>query len=1164
MSIRREIQRLEQNYCVTAGAGAGKTTCLKDTYLGLLEKGLKPDQIVAITFTEKAAEEMRSRVVQAVAARAQEDSSRDWHRLLPLVEWAPLTTIHSFCASLLREFGVLLGLNPDLAVLDENEFSALLAEIIQDILRGALSQGGQVLQRLLAHYPSQLDNHISLLFQALRTDGLSVEQAGKATQQAHDKALAAGKGIVDQIARGVSDLESICATKKINKQAQYGKNIYALIDEWPELKTALEADIQDSGVQARLYELTKGNWQAAKPARDIIRPAVERLISLPHISVAAQLSDDLLSLVEQVTRQVEEECRRRSCLSFDDLLLLARDLLKNHAQVLTELRQRWQVLMVDEFQDVNPVQGELVRLLAGLDEENPAVAPPRLMVVGDHKQSIYAFRGADVTVFAKTMREFPLLGGKVAALKENFRSQPGLIAFFNRLFAEVFKDAALAENAPLAFVEYTQNDDQEPGRDHPKTDHALVEVVEVVGPGADEGEKIPASAWRQFEAKAIASYLDRVIRKDGVPPGRIALIFRRLTQIGVYEDALRGAGVGFYTVRGRGFYDCQEVADLLSAMRALLSPDDNLALAGFLRSPMLGLSDEALLALTYPDGKTFRSLSRAIKEAAPLPEWLGTEQTARWQKALAIFQSLGPMAKRMSPAELTECLLDATGIVPVLMAAPAGDQKAANLRKLLETAREPQGALKGGVENFVRGLKAMVEAPPNDPQAPLLGEEAQVVRLMSVHQAKGLEFPVVILPDLDAGRRGGDSLPPPRDGVVGLKPRDPLTNKLIFTPVAKELADFQAAVEEAETARLFYVACTRAEERLVFIQTQAQRQQSNPKGWAKWVETLVRDDPATKVIASNELGEPAAAEGHGAALAWPEFMPPQPGEMDAQGAAIVKRVLEPEELTPVENRVVRISVSGLENWFTCPRLSLITRRFGLDTASLYQRGAKHADSEHTQSGLDPVALGSAVHKAMESADLSAGPPGLEPALAGLEPDLAAAVRVLASGVWQTDFVQYVSNLPPSHFLREQPFRLWIEPTNGTPAVEVMGELDLVIIRPAPEPPIIVDYKVTKKIDPDHYRDQLGLYALALWSANPDGPLPRTCLCYLREAGAKLVELNFSPEELNIYRDKIIQAAADMASWPPDISPSDLPPGADCSHCALSGHGLCPESDPEAA
>ncbi|KMY67217.1 hypothetical protein AAU61_10045 [Desulfocarbo indianensis] len=1152
MNIREEIQALGQNFCVTAGAGAGKTTCLKDTYLGLLRQGLRPGQIVAITFTEKAAEELRQRVVRAVAELSQDDDSRDWRALLPQVEWAQLTTIHSFCASLLREFGVLLGLDPDFAVVDADEFAGLLEETIQDVLRLRLSRSDRALGRLLAHYRAGIEGYLAQLYQALATDGLSPEQARAATGRAHEEARREGPNLVDRLVLGIDELRAIHGEGKINAKKEYGKNIKELLETWPASHQALRNDFLDQTALNRLDRMTKGAWYAAKPARDIIRPAVDKLLGLAALPLATQLSDDILDILSEVAAKLATECQRRAWLSFDDLLLKARNLLRGQPQVLAELRARWRVLLVDEFQDVNPVQGELVSLLAGLGQAAQAGTLPRLMVVGDRKQSIYAFRGADVTVFAQAMRDFPGQGGRVAALKENFRSQPGLVEFYNRLFEQVFLDNDLAGHAPLAFVDFSGDDAQEPGRKALPPEHPLVEVLEVAGAG--DGERLAAEVWRRLEAKALARYLSRLLWEEKIPPGQIAVLFRRLTQIGVYEDALRQAGVPFYTMRGRGFYQCQEVADLLLALETILDPQNTLALAGFLRSPLVGLSDEALLALCYAEGPVYRGLDQAAAEQAALPAWLGAEQAGRWQKALGILKEFRPLARRLSPAELLENLLRATGIIPVLLAGPAGEQKTANLRKLLETARDPQGGLKGGVDDFVNGLKALAQAEPTDPQAPLLGEEAPVVRLMSVHQAKGLEFPVVILPDLSAGRRGGGGLPPPRGGVVGLKPRDPLTNKLLSTPVAKALADQQKAVEQAETARLFYVACTRARERLTFLRTG----QSQASGWAKWVEDLVKPDPAACVISSQSLAQAPAAAQVGPAHAWPDYLPPEPGQEAARGAALAQRVMSPPRITPLENRVVRESVSGLEAWFACPRLYVFTRLLGLDTGSLPRKpGQKASDAAPPE--FDPVALGSAVHQLLETADLWSGPAGLEPALAGLPQELAPPARALAGGIWNTALAGMISELPPSHVLREQPFRLWLPPAPGAPGLEVMGELDMLLVRPAPQPMAIVDYKVTHDMHPEHYRDQLGLYALALWSENQEAPPPAAFLCYLRQEGAELVELGFSAAELAEYQGKLIQAAKEIASLPLGVRPADLKPGPDCAQCALAGRGLCPEA-----
>jgi len=1155
MNIREEIQALGQNFCVTAGAGAGKTTCLKDTYLGLLRQGLRPGQIVAITFTEKAAEELRQRVVRDVAELSRDDDSRDWRALLPQVEWAQLTTIHSFCASLLREFGVLLGLDPDFAVVDADEFAGLLEETIQDVLRLRLSRADRALGRLLAHYRGGIDGYLAQLYHALATDGLSPEQARAATHQAHEEALAAGQGLGESLAQVVDQMAAAQSAGQVNPKAKFAAKLAELLAIWPEAQAKLRRDPADREALLLLHGLVRGNWGKINSLRQEADRLIGQMLDLATLPLAAQLSDDILDILSEVAAKLATECQRRAWLSFDDLLLKARDLLRGQPQVLAELRARWQVLLVDEFQDVNPVQGELVSLLAGLGQEAEAGTLPRLMVVGDRKQSIYAFRGADVTVFAQAMRDFPGQGGRVAALKENFRSQPGLVEFYNRLFEQVFLDNDLAGHAPLAFVEFSGDDAQEPGRKAPPPAHALVEVLEVAGAG--DGERLAAEAWRRLEAKDLARYLSRLLWEEKIPPGHIAVLFRRLTQIGVYEDALRQAGVPFYTMRGRGFYQCQEVADLLLALETILDPQNTLALAGFLRSPLVGLSDEALLALCYAEGSegpSFRGLDRAAAEEAALPAWLGAEQAGRWQKALAIIKEFRPLARRLSPAELLENLLRATGIIPVLLAGPAGEQKTANLRKLLETARDPQGGLKGGVDDFVNGLKALAQAEPTDPQAPLLGEEAPVVRLMSVHQAKGLEFPVVILPDLSAGRRGGGGLPPPRGGVVGLKPRDPLTNTLLSTPVAKALADQQKAVEQAETARLFYVACTRAVERLTFLQTG----QSQASGWAKWVEELVKPDPAARVISSQSLAQAPAAAQAGPAYAWPDYLPPDPGPEAAQGEALAQRVMSPPRLTPLENRVVRESVSGLEAWFACPRLYVFTRLLGLDTGSLPRKPGQKA-SEAAPPEFDPVALGSAVHQLLETADLWSGPAGLDSALAALPQELAQRARALAAGIWDTALAGMISELPPSHVLREQPFRLWLPPAPGAPGLEVMGELDMLLARPAPQPMAIVDYKVTHDMHPEHYRDQLGLYALALWSADREAPPPAAFLCYLREQGAELLELGFSAAELHDYQGKLIQAAKDIASLPLGVRPVDLPPGPGCTaQCALAGRGLCPE------
>jgi ATP-dependent helicase/nuclease subunit A len=491
------------------------------------------------------------------------------------------------------------------------------------------------------------------------------------------------------------------------------------------------------------------------------------------------------------------------------------------------------------------------------------------------------------------------------------------------------------------------------------------------------------------------------------------------------------------------------------------------------------------------------------------------------------------------------------------MGSSLGEQGAANLRKLLEIARQPRGALRGSLESFTHGLAGLVADPPDDPQAPLMGEDAPVVRLMTIHQAKGLQFKVVVLADLDGqagGSLGRGGLPASGPGgVVALAPRDAASGELQRSVLYKSLLARSRAREEAESARLFYVACTRAMERLAFVLVDGKRGQGR---WGKWVREHVLGDQVVSEIKADSLSRSLGRETQAPAHDWPDYTPPSPGPLADQGAEIAARSLTPPRPAAP---LARESVSSLENWFICPRLYFYTRRLGLDTGALAPAGGRGAGASPD---LDPVTLGSAVHQVLELADLAAGPRGLESALTlvcqgmGIGAEQAEKIRSLAAGAWDTQLAEIISSLPPENLMREQPFRLNLEGGPDGACMEMIGEFDLLIVRE--RAPLIVDYKVTGDIHPKHYRDQLGLYALALWSGGQGrGPVPETALCYLRPQGARLEFLEFSERDLQEYRDKVLQAAAGMAAIPPGAAPGDLPPGPGCDReCALARAGVC--------
>ena len=1131
-----------QRLCLTAGAGAGKTTRLVEHYLSLLASGLTPAQIVAITFTEKAAGEMRARIGQA-----------GLDCLAAELAWAPINTIHGFAASLLRDYGLALGLDPEFSVLDAQEHGRLLGETVDDLLRVGLAGQEPMLVRLLAHYPlggsHGLAGLLAWLHARLATLGLSPEQAAQATAAAHERDLESGEGLLAALDTAVKELGARFATdaKLRASKAQYVAKAAKLINGWSAWHGQLRGQPDNPALLERLATLVGGSaWGKVNDLRQAMAGAISRLAALAAVPDAAQVAADLLALTGRLNQRLEQECARRGCLGFDDLLLKARDLLRNHPGVLAQARERWPALLVDEYQDVNPVQGELVELLAGLGEDPaPHAPPPALLAVGDRKQSIYAFRGAEVAVLASLMERLGKGEGAVEALGFNWRSHPALVLLFNRVFSEVLQSGENAEHAAEAYVEFDQRDQQEPGGIQPgePTDQ-VVEVIDCQGLASEETPS--AAAWRALEARALAGYLRGLFTSGQYQPGQVAVLLRRLTQVGIYEEALRQAGVDYYTVRGRGFFACPEVSDVSHALRALLEPRDEIALAAWLRSPLVGLSDESLLALAYAAPPERTPLHRAFLHDAPLPVWCGAEQQERLNRARATWRGLGPTARRLHPAELITRLLEEADLLPVLMGTSAGEQKTANLRKLIETARQPTGILAGGTEAFSRGLASLVAAPPEDPQAPLLGEEAHVVRLMSVHQAKGLEFPVVVLPDL-AGRGGSpDPLPDlGPHGELAATPLDPAMGTRRKPPLHERLRLRAKARAEAEEARAFYVACTRAQERLVLLLGKTSR-----RGWAAWTEAHLLTDPAARVIDAAGLMQGAVAEPRSLAQDWPDGLPPDPGPEQEQAGELLARVGRP----PACLSLVRESVSGLENYLTCPRLYVLTQRLGLDTALLPGKGGQG------NSGLaDAVELGSLVHRLLETTDLSQGPAGLQATLAALNPeaDLAGSALALAGRLWDSDLPSLLDTA--QEIGRELPFCLRLPPMEDGPALEIIGEMDLAARLLGGW--LVADYKVSAKSDPEPYRDQMTLYCLALYKGQGgEGPVPRACLVFLSPSGVNLAWLEFTAKDLAAMEQRVRDAASGIAALGPRPDPAAQPRGQDCAPDKCPVAALCGQGE----
>ncbi len=1153
---RERIIQLGENLCVTAGAGAGKTGCLVEAYMGLLEDqpgrpALRPEHIVAITFTNKAADEMRQRIQRQLQAKAG-DSSRggpDWAALAQAVEWAPIGTIHSFCAALLREFGVLLGLDPDFAILEERDFSQLLSDCLAELLRLGLSQAQPGLARPLASYPLQGTNSLTSLLTAvyreLSTQGLTAAQARANTTQAHEQEKARWPGLLAALERLAGELSQAWQAGSVKKTTKYGAKIAQIVAQWPQSKTALAAPgAPASAALARLKELFGGNWGPYTEQRQQGVEILTDLMGLANLPAAQALADDLLGLAEQLEALLDQEMARQAVLSFDHLLLWGLRLLRENPSLLASLRQRYQALFVDEFQDVNPLQARLVFLLAGLEDASgpletaPAAGQPRLLLVGDPKQSIYGFRGADKKAFDQAQQRVQWV-----ALQTNWRSSEELVVFFNHIFDKVLQHFDDNQQFKEEYHIFSPADQQLAQRPGPARPGPAVEALDCRA--LLDGSAL-AGQWRQAEAQALAQRVAGLLAQ-GWEPQDIAILFRRMTQTQPYEQALRQSGAPFYVVGGKGFYQCQEIIHLALALRAVLDPADDQALAGVLGSPLVGLGSAALLAMRHPPGREERGLPlcQALRQGLDLPGWVPEPERhnlARWRE---LWLGLLPLARRLAPAELLECLLEATDYLPVLMATPGGAQQTANLRKLLETARQTAGLTPA---QLARDMWALVNQPLDEGQAPLLGEGAQVVRLMSVHQAKGLEFPAVILADLAGGGGQGGSLLVGPGGVLAARPWDHAQGEYQGSSIFRRLRQREQARQAAEAARIFYVACTRARDKLIFCLTGAKRQGS----WGKWVSEVVLAAPQTSLRPAEPPGGGGEAVPDRRASQF--SVPDGPGPLASQAQEILERAWRPR-CAPSPR--VRESVSGLENWFTCPRLYVLTRRWGLDTAWLGQAGGPGAEP-----GGAGAEMGSLVHALLERTDLAAGPQGLASALASLaqaaqlEPAQAQRALSLARGLWDTELPAWLAGAPPGDIRRELPFQLFLPGEGQGPDLEMIGEFDLL----APEPSggwLLADYKVSDHVRPGHYLTQMALYALALWQGQGGtGRPPRLLLCYLTSQGGQLRELTLGAPELGQWRARLLGAARDIAALPAQPDLAQLPRPDDCQSCALLGSGLC--------
>ncbi len=806
----------QRDIVATAGAGTGKTRTLVARYLSLLAEEQHPRGIIAITFTIKAAREMRNRVREEMR-RYLEQQELDpaerarWRQLFNQLDAARIGTIHGLCTEILRAHPAEAQVDPRFDVLDEGQALLLQGQAVDQALAWTADDQGAVgLFSLLGDYKLR-PTLATLLQQRLAvessdqniTDPLAHwEERLQASQQNRLSVLLAGPCWQE----AVTILRASRANKPDDRmEIQRQAALEAVLAQADSLNDRLNS-------LARLSEInlrggSRNAWPGGKTELDLVRQALKCLRELwkkdahllnlqlnPLDRALAQAIPALRASWSFACRYYAELKRERNVLDFDDLEQQAWILLRTNVNV----RDRWQeqihAILVDEFQDTNHRQRDLVRILNG-DQG-------KLFIVGDAKQSIYRFRGADVTVFRQERADIERDGGLAVSLHKSYRAHKALVESLNALLKPVLgemEDPIRPWMEPFSPLSH-HRENARYGQEAP-----FIELHLTVG-SKSSGALDRAADALVGRIVELTTRTSRSSDRDGqvLNYGDVAILCRASNSFRHYEDALERANIPYLTVAGKGFYDRPEIRDLFNALQALVDPTDDLALVGMLRSPACALSDSTLYALFQKRKQDKRDdpLWNLLQEEG---DRLAGDEGRKIERAVSIINDLNALAGRTTVAELLEAFLQRTDYRAALF--QAGETRAArNVAKLVTDAHASGLVSVGEFGQYVTGLR---DSGAREGEARATSEGA--VQIMSVHAAKGLEFPLVAIGDISRKKRSqtGLLIDPDLGILLPLKEDDD-------RPAAYYLGKIQDEDQDAaESSRLLYVAATRTQEKLL-------------------------------------------------------------------------------------------------------------------------------------------------------------------------------------------------------------------------------------------------------------------------------------------------------------------------------------------------------------
>ncbi len=1166
----KAVETLDMTVSVSAGAGSGKTEVLVQRFCGIVRDGRATvDEILAVTYTEKAAKEMKQRIVRELTALSQEADGARFEEERRRVESAYIGTIHSFATRLLRENAFEAGVDPRYRVMDEAEGETLKDTVLDDLIADWHEKGVEACVDLLQAYDiDSLKSGIVGLHRHLRTAGDRVWQIPSG-----GVVYASPREFLNGYTRLVDDLIRLAKLGELN--GKIGEQILQFAPSFPSLKAAMEelcrrVEALADPLREYAQEFDWDLYEEARAAGDFVKNNVgSKDIKEDYVKPAKAFARDFLfaviepladhymgclrTMTDEFGRRYESAKMLAGALDFDDLLLKTRDLLvgqDGHSAAAEEYLNRFKFVIMDEFQDTNLLQKTIVE----------SVCPAgRFFCVGDPKQSIYRFNNADVSVFIENHRKVNSSPDRAAiSFIENFRSRPEILSFVNALF-----DRLWASDPDLEFEKL------EAKAEFGDTSDAVVELLLVP-------QEKDASQARLLESRAIASRICQLLGCTGgrpfqvtrkrnpddkprdLQPGDIMILFRSTAEIPLYEKALFDAGIPFYVVSGRGFYETHEVSDIHSLLKVVDNALDDVSMAAVLRSPMVGVSDDALWWLTRaPDScETNREIGKlyaGLQNLDALPE---IDQTDR-DKLTAFIELLDELRGLSAGCGITDLLDTAirrTAYDLKTLASSDGKRRYANIRKLLDLAQSCQSTGQFHLPDFIHHIESLKVMAQREGEAPTETEDSPVVRMMTVHKAKGLQAPVVFVADSSRPPRLArtDAFMFSNEQGVSCKLKNLATDEMVVTAeYERQKAELRDA-DLAEEKRLFYVAATRAEELLVISGRSKYDGKAAKKGieehtcWSGWLESVLQigerpcsgrerksygdsefnllDGTGLVDVFASDSGQTLSAV---ARLEQVKLAAEYGGEGMNEVADRCRAVISVSR-----DAELVLTVSRILDYVACPRMYYCRWVLGIQEESPDPKDMIPDD----EADVSSTTLGTAVHQVLRAVDFSKA---LEPQLDELAklqtgnllgPIEDACKRFLASS-WAERICR------GSQWLQEVPLRLKL----GT--CDFRGRADLLFKDESGW--VVADYKTGGGVDSDRYRRQVGIYALAV----------ERCLG-VPPSEAVVISLRGAKDYVQQVNDSLINETEAMVnSVAEGIRREDFEPckSDECDHCSYKIH-----------